>query len=1168
MLLAHGAGAQGSANGSSAATPLAAEPPLITDASTPSVDDASVNQAADCWDDAPAGVEFDCFSAAPEGRTRMPGFGAIFVQEETVIRYETMDITAVGGVDYAVTSGTLTINQDQTRARASIRVFRDDIDEPEETFIFYWEPVRGPPPEGPQYIVIPITDLNAMPSLSVLGTEGEEGEREISVPVELDAPSGRRVTVDYATSDGTALAGSDYDAASGTITFEPGEQRVNIPLYTIIDAVAEPDETLTMTLTSPVNATLDQDADTVTIKAHGTGAAALSIGHTRGSESGGPLAFEVSLVGTATGNVEVDYTTRDGTATAGNDYVQASGTLTFVLGTSSRTITVALVNDEVDEPEETMTVFLTNPSGASIANPSGGGLIVDDDDPPTVSISAATVEEGEVARLPVELGAASEKTVVVGYRSVSATALAGLDYQATAGRLTFAPGTTSLSATVTTLDDTLDEDSETFTVELRHPDNVTLGTASAIATITDDDDPPTLGLDGLGGEEGTIVDFTVTLSEPSSKTITVNYDTVGGTAQRGVDFRRASGTLTFSPGDTAKTVSVRIRQDRLDEDDETFQLTVSNERQTVALVVTIIDDDDPPTLSIDDAVGTEGQDLDFPVGLSEPSGRTVTVEHQTVDGTAVEGADYDASSGVLTFSPGTTSQTVSVPLRSDDMDEPNESFSVSLRNPVAASLPANPSAVGTIEDANDPPTLGLVPADASEDAGELVFEAGLSQASAFEVTVDYATSDLSAEASLDYAATAGTLTIPAGDTTAEIRVPILDDDLDEADETVRLELSRPVNATFAADGGSLSVTGRIRDDDDPPGLTVADVSGTEGEVVEFVVELDAASGLAVSVDYQTSDATAVAGEDYAAAAGGLSFAPGETSATVAVRLRADGLDEADETFVLSLSSVVNATLDDDAATGTIIDADPPPSLGAVDVAGVEGSVVEVVVELDAPSGRTVTVEYDTADGSATAGDDYEAASGELTFAPGATQASIMVRLLTDGLNEGEETFEVSLSSPGHASVATPTTVVRIVDIDGAPRLLLVGGSAAEDETLVFTVSMAGSTTQSVSVEYATEDGTAVAGLDFDAVSGTLTLAPGSRARRWRCRSWTTRSTRRPRPSRWSCRNRTTRKSPPRAPTGRSSTPTTPPRCAWPMPPAGREARRRSGCPWTGRARGR
>ena len=1022
----------------------------------------------------------------------MPGFGAIFVQEETVIRYETMDITAVGGVDYAVTSGTLTINEDQTRARASIRVFHDDIDEPEETFVFYWETVRGPPPEGPQYIVIPITDLNPTPSLSVLGTEGEEGEREISVPVELDSPSGRRVTVDYASSDGTAIAGSDYDATSGTLTFEPGETRVNIELYTIIDAVAEPDETLTMTLTSPVNATLDQDVDTVTIKAHGTGAAVLSIGHTRGSENSGSLAFEVSLVGTATQDVEVEYATGDVTAVAGSDYVEASGTLTFPLGTTSRTITVALVNDEVDEPDETLLVRLENPSGASLGNPRGEGVIIDDDDPPMVSVSAATVEEGAVAGLPVELSVASQKTVAVRYRSVSDTALAGLDYRATAGLLTFAPGTTRLSATVSTLDDAVDEDDEAFTVELRLPDNATLGTSSAVATITDNDDTPTLAVDTDGGTEGTDVDFEVTLSGPSSKTISADYQTVEGTAQQGLDFRSESGTLTFSPGETAATVSVRIRQDRLDEDSETFGLEVSSEDlgQRVVVIVRIDDDDDPPTLTIGDASGSEGTNLDFSVDLGAPSGRTVTVDYETSDGTALAASDYEAVTGTMTFNPGTTTGTVSVRLLADELDEPDESLSLALTNPVAVILPDDPTALGTISDANDPPTLGLVPADGSEDAGELVFEVGLSQASAFEVTVDYATSDVSAQASFDYAATAGTLTIPAGDTTAEIRVPILDDTLDEADETVRLELSRPVNATFAADGGSLSVTGKIRDDDDPPGLTVADVSGTEGEVVEFVVALGAASGLAVSLDYQTSDATAVAGEDYAAAAGGLSFAPGETSATVSVRLRADGQDEADETFVLSLSSVVNAALDDDAATGTIIDDDAPPTLGAVGVAGAEGSVVEVVVELDAPSGRTVTVEYHTADGSATAGDDYEAASGELTFAPGATQASVAVRLLTDGLDEGEESFEVSLSSPSHATLATAVAVVRIVDIDGAPRLLVGGGSASEGGSLAFTVSMAGSTTQSVTVDYATEDGTAVAGLDFDAVSGTLTLAPG------------------------------------------------------------------------------
>lgn len=167
-----------------------------------------------------------------------------------------------------------------------------------------------------------------------------------------------------------------------------------------------------------------------------------------------------------------------------------------------------------------------------------------------------------------------------------------------------------------------------------------------------------------------------------------------------------------------------------------------------------------------------------------------------------------------------------------------------------------------------------------------------------------------------------------------------------------------------------------------------------------------------------------------------------------------------------------------------------------DVSLIEGNVgtqyASVVVRLDAPSSKTVTVNYKTADGTALAGSDYQSVSGKLTFAPGETSKTIQVAVKGDGLGEADETFSVKLQAAKNAKVADGTGIVTIVDDE--PRISITGNAAYEGHTgstfLTFTVSLSVASDQHVTVNYATQDGTAIAGEDYLATFGTLSFAPG------------------------------------------------------------------------------
>jgi len=192
------------------------------------------------------------------------------------------------------------------------------------------------------------------------------------------------------------------------------------------------------------------------------------------------------------------------------------------------------------------------------------------------------------------------------------------------------------------------------------------------------------------GDSGTTpAVFAVSLSWPVCWWVAVEYETADGSAIAGADYQAASGTVVFRPGETTELVLVDVIGDTLVEPDEYFFVNLSEPSNACIGdgqgEGTIVDDDEPPVLSIDDVtVDPEGDSgttpAVFTVSLSQPSGEEVVVSYTTVGGTAIAGADYQSTSGTLTFAPGEVSQPVTVPVIGDTLIEPDEYFYVDLSN--------------------------------------------------------------------------------------------------------------------------------------------------------------------------------------------------------------------------------------------------------------------------------------------------------------------------------------------------------------------------------------------------------------------------------------------------------------------------------------------------------
>jgi hypothetical protein len=287
-------------------------------------------------------------------------------------------------------------------------------------------------------------------------------------------------------------------------------------------------------------------------------------------------------------------------------------------------------------------------------------------------------------------------------------AVAGSDFVAASGTLIFSPGQTQKTIVVGVKGDTIPEADEMFFVNLSNPTSAILSDGQGLGFITDDDALPTIAINDAAvteGDAGTInAVFKVDLSSVSGQVVTVDFATADDTARAGSDYQLVSGTLIFNPGETNKTIVVRVIGDLVGEPDESFFVNLNNVANAVLTdsVATgrITDNDSFPRLSISGTTVTEGNSgigsAVFTVNLSSASLQTITVDYATSNGTAIAGSDYTAVSGTLSFSPGQTTGTITVPVIGDMLDESDETFLVNLSNSTIATNIVDSQGVVTI----------------------------------------------------------------------------------------------------------------------------------------------------------------------------------------------------------------------------------------------------------------------------------------------------------------------------------------------------------------------------------------------------------------------------------------------------------------------------------------
>ncbi|HWT16731.1 MAG TPA: Calx-beta domain-containing protein [Patescibacteria group bacterium] len=392
----------------------------------------------------------------------------------------------------------------------------------------------------------------------------------------------------------------------------------------------------------------------------------------------------------------------------------------------------------------------------------------------------------------------------------------------------FTAGSTAATLNVTINNDNIDELDETFVVNLTTPSaGYTISDAQATGTITDDDTTTITVNDPAAVTEGSPITFTVTLSNPNSRTVTVSRATANGTATSGDYTGLGAATLTFTSGGAlTQNVVVNSTDDGLDEPGaaETFSLNLSNPNTGASGAVlggagtdigtgSINDNDPTPTIRIADAPIQPENGINptrFVVTLSNPSQPSISVTASTANGTAtLADNDYQQRSQALTFTSGNTSIDFDVTRFGDTQFEADETLAVNLTNPTAGYSIADAAAIGTIGNDDPGPAVSIADASLTENAANMVFTVSIPAAAGANASVTYGTAPIDATPGVDYTAVTGTATINAGATSTTINVPVLGDAIDEWDEQFIVNIAATSSSTLS-DGQAV---GTIIDND-------------------------------------------------------------------------------------------------------------------------------------------------------------------------------------------------------------------------------------------------------------------------------------------------------------------------------------------------------------------
>lgn len=846
------------------------------------------------------------------------------------------------------------------------------------------------------------------------------------------------------------------------------------------------------------------------------------------SESVGTVNITIMRSGSA-GNVSVDFATQNGTATAGSDYVNATTTVNFADGETSKTIPITINEDATPEGNETINLTLSNPQGGAVLGNRASSVLTILDNEVTnagriqfATRSNSVAETAPTVTLTVNRVGGSVGTVTATYETADVTAVAGQNYSATSGTITFTPGLTTKTITIPIINDTRYESNEVFQVNLTGTSGgAGLGTnLSTLVGIVNNDFGGTFAFKQnsyITNENSTNFVVTVVRTGGTASDVSVDYYTEDGSAQAGVRYFATSGTLTFGANELAKSFLVGINNDLTPNGNQGFFAVLTNATggakvtnnpawNTAALTIK----DDESSIAFSNVVYSVSESVrTFTANVYRTGAlfTQVSVDYNTEDITATAGQDYIAASGTLIFPPNTPAKTISVTITNDTRVEGDETFALHLTNPLGGvALGLNTDATVTILD-NDfggAISFGTNTYTVSEAGTNAIITLVRSNGIAGGVTIDLLINDGTATAGSDYANSSQTLTFNAGETNKKVLLPIINDTIVEGSENVLLALQNPTGG--ATLGVRPNATLNIVDNDLGGVINFSRPTYSQYESgTNFYVTVTRSGGKAsgVSVDYFTQDGSAIDGVRYNATSGTLTFAANETNKIITVGIVNDTIPDGNQAFTLSLANVNGgATIGNtNVTTLTVVDDESSIGFSSATYATNEaaGNLIVTVVRTGLLITPANVSYYTLADSTANYGVNLTAVSNTLSFPVNVASKTFLVPIINNTVAQGNVAFHLYLANPtGGAALGVSQAQATIVDNDFAGTI----GFAATNYVVsnvgtnaVITITRSNGLASGITVNFVTQDDTAVNGVDYTNASQTLTFAAGETSKK-------------------------------------------------------------------------
>ena len=853
--------------------------------------------------------------------------------------------------------------------------------------------VRGTVDLDPNATTLP--ELSFQPINITVDEDGSQA----ALAVELSQTSTDTVTVDYATSDSSALAGDDYTATSGTLTFAPGETVMAIIVPILDDATYEPTQQFDVTLSNPTGATLPPYPGAAINIRDDESPPTASIDDVTVGEDAGTMTLTLNLSHESSHRTAYRTVTSDvgGTATQGADYVNfisgAEAIITVPAGDTQASFDIAITDDAAAESSETITIrwrieVINNAGEATPNTIDFTGTITDNDSEtnPVTTLVRNTTETSNSSSNGTHAQSFRTGTNPTGYTITEVRILLGVDV----------PGNNQTAAKISE-----DDGGE--------PGNV-------VATLTN---PSTIAPGALN-----------TFTAPAGTTLQPN-ETYWIVVNDGLTITYTWQYAFASGNDETGETGWEIGNDRLRRTSGTNWST-----STSSLIMAIKGQINYPNLSIIDASATEGDDIVFTINLSGTSADDVTFEYATSrkSDDNSEAIDFTPTSGTGTITAGSTYTTITVPTHDDGFNdassryEGDETFTVTISIPTLAGI-SQATAKGTILDDERLPTVKFTSSDrlTTEDAGHITNFLTFDVVPPGEHTAYISfTSSGTATAGQDYNIQNTTLTVNANINSITTNIIMVNDNVAELDETAIITVVA-ASANIQVDPEFSTRTLTIQDNDEHPTLSFTsetyNVNENDGHAV-LTVNKTGDSSFPLRVDYETvSRNLAIAGDDYVATSGTLTFQPEEFSKTISVPIIDNNIyRDFGQRFNVELNYSPQSSGETDPVLGTrtavviIINDDPVPTASMANVTANErAGTMTLTLRLSHPSSQDIS--YRTPDnseyrgGTATFEDDYEiqydgSNPARITVPAGQLTRSFDITLIDDDLEEPDETVEL------------------------------------------------------------------------------------------------------------------------------------------------------------------